>query len=101
MPHKVVISTSGVASIGSPVFCCGEHSSHRVPIPRELELWTGIMAPSETPAPIIRKLSADDPEAKEAMGKVGIDTAKIAYEQWPDGVALAPARAWLTWYRSG
>ena len=45
-----------------------------------VETWNGIMAPSKTPEPIIRKLSqilikmADDPEVKEIMRKAGATT---------------------------
>src|SRR5205823_5415919 len=44
-----------------------------------VETWNGIMAPSKTPEPIIRKLSeillkmADDPEVKEIMRRAGAD----------------------------
>ena len=47
-----------------------------------VETWNGIMAPSKTPEPIVRKLSeilikmADDPEVKEAMRRAGADTVK-------------------------
>src|SRR5499433_1950375 len=53
-----------------------------------VETWNGIMAPSKTPEPIIRKLSeilikmADDPEVKEAMRKAGADTVKTTPEQY-------------------
>ena len=53
-----------------------------------VETWNGIMAPSKTPEPIIRKLSviliqmADDPEVKEIMGKAGADTVKTTAEQY-------------------
>ncbi len=53
-----------------------------------VETWNGIMAPSKTPEPIIRKLSdilikmADDPEVKEIMGKAGADTVKTTPEQY-------------------
>ena len=53
-----------------------------------VETWNGIMAPSKTPEPIIRKLSeilikmADDPEVKEIMRKAGADTVKTTHEQY-------------------
>jgi tripartite-type tricarboxylate transporter receptor subunit TctC len=53
-----------------------------------VETWNGIMAPSKTPEPIIRKLSeilikmADDPEVKEAMRKAGADTVKTTPEEY-------------------
>ena len=53
-----------------------------------VETWNGIMAPSKTPEPIIRKLSeilvkmADDPEVKEIMRKAGADTVKTTPEQY-------------------
>jgi tripartite-type tricarboxylate transporter receptor subunit TctC len=53
-----------------------------------VETWNGIMAPSKTPEPIIRRLSeilikmADDPEAKEIMRKAGADTVKTTPEEY-------------------
>jgi tripartite-type tricarboxylate transporter receptor subunit TctC len=53
-----------------------------------VETWNGIMAPSKTPEPIIRKLSeillkmADDPEVKEVMRRAGADTVKTTHEQY-------------------
>jgi tripartite-type tricarboxylate transporter receptor subunit TctC len=53
-----------------------------------VETWNGIMAPSKTPEPIIRKLSeillkmADDPEVKEIMRRAGADTVKTTPEQY-------------------
>jgi tripartite-type tricarboxylate transporter receptor subunit TctC len=53
-----------------------------------VETWNGIMAPSKTPEPIIRKLSeillkmADDPEVKEIMRRSGADTVKTTPEQY-------------------
>ncbi len=52
------------------------------------ETWNGIMAPSKTPEPIIRKLSdilikmADDPEVKESMRKAGASTVKTTPAQY-------------------
>jgi tripartite-type tricarboxylate transporter receptor subunit TctC len=48
----------------------------------QVETWNGIMAPSKTPEPIVRRLSeilirmADDPSVKEAMRRAGADTVK-------------------------
>src|SRR5215813_2597582 len=53
-----------------------------------VETWNGIMAPSKTLEPIIRKLSevllkmADDPEVKEVMRRAGADTVKTTHEQY-------------------
>jgi tripartite-type tricarboxylate transporter receptor subunit TctC len=53
-----------------------------------VETWNGVMAPSKTPEPIIRKLSeilikmAEDPEVKEIMRKAGADTVKTTPEQY-------------------
>jgi len=53
-----------------------------------VETWNGIMAPSKTPAPIIRKLAevlikmADDPDVKEAMRRSGADTVKTTPEEY-------------------
>ena len=53
-----------------------------------VETWNGIMAPSKTPEPIIRRLSetlimmADDPEVKDIMRKAGADTVKTTAEQY-------------------
>jgi tripartite-type tricarboxylate transporter receptor subunit TctC len=52
------------------------------------ESWNGIMAPSRTPEPIVRRLSetlikmADDPAFKEAMRKAGADTVKTTPAQF-------------------
>jgi tripartite-type tricarboxylate transporter receptor subunit TctC len=52
------------------------------------ETWNGIMAPSKTPEPIIRKLSnvlikmADDPEVKDSMRKAGASTVKTTPAQY-------------------
>jgi tripartite-type tricarboxylate transporter receptor subunit TctC len=62
---------------------------HEVVLPDfVVETWNGIMAPSKTPEPIIRKLSeiltkmADDAEVKEIMGNAGADTVKTTHEQY-------------------
>jgi tripartite-type tricarboxylate transporter receptor subunit TctC len=53
-----------------------------------VETWNGIMAPSKTPEPIIRKLSeilikmADDPEVKEMMRRAGADTVKTTPDEY-------------------
>jgi tripartite-type tricarboxylate transporter receptor subunit TctC len=53
-----------------------------------VETWNGIMAPSKTPEPIVRKLSeilikmADDPEVKEAMRRAGADTVKTTPDEY-------------------
>lgn len=53
-----------------------------------VETWNGIMAPSTTPEPIVRQLSAilvsmaDDPDVKEAMRKAGADTVKTTPAQF-------------------
>jgi len=53
-----------------------------------VETWNGIMAPSKTPEPIIRRLSetlimmADDPEVKDIMRKAGADIVKTTAEQY-------------------
>ena len=53
-----------------------------------VETWNGIMAPSKTPEPIMRRLSetlimmADDPEVKDIMCKAGADTVKSTPEQY-------------------
>jgi tripartite-type tricarboxylate transporter receptor subunit TctC len=53
-----------------------------------VETWNGIMAPSKTPEPIVRKLSeilikmADDPEVKEMMRRAGADTVKTTPEEY-------------------
>jgi tripartite-type tricarboxylate transporter receptor subunit TctC len=53
-----------------------------------VESWNGIMAPSKTPAPIVRRLSeilikmADDPDVQAAMRKAGADTVKTTPAQF-------------------
>lgn len=52
------------------------------------ETWNGIMAPANTPAPIVQRLAqilnkmADQPAIKEAMRKAGAVTAKSTPEQF-------------------
>jgi tripartite-type tricarboxylate transporter receptor subunit TctC len=64
-------------------------SMHETVLPNFIaETWNGIMAPSKTPEPIIRKLSdilikmADDPEVKESMSKAGASTVKTTPAQY-------------------
>jgi tripartite-type tricarboxylate transporter receptor subunit TctC len=64
-------------------------SVHETVVPNFIaETWNGIMAPSKTPEPIIRKLSdilskmADDPEVKESMRKAGASTVKTTPDQY-------------------
>jgi tripartite-type tricarboxylate transporter receptor subunit TctC len=64
-------------------------SMHETVLPNFIaETWNGIMAPSKTPEPIIRKLSdilikmADDPEVKESMRKAGASTVKTTPAQY-------------------
>lgn len=64
-------------------------SVHETVVPNFIaETWNGIMAPSKTPEPIIRKLSnilikmADDPEMKESMRKAGASTVKTTPDQY-------------------
>src|ERR1700719_2940755 len=64
-------------------------SVHEAGLPNFIaETWNGIMAPSKTPEPIIRKLSdilikmADDPEVKESMRKAGASTVKTTPAQY-------------------
>jgi tripartite-type tricarboxylate transporter receptor subunit TctC len=53
-----------------------------------VETWNGIIAPSKTPEPIIRKMSevlitmADDPNVKESMRKAGADPVKTTPNQF-------------------
>ena len=64
-------------------------SVHEAAVPTFIvETWNGIIAPSKTPEPVIRKLSqilikmADDPEVKEAMRRAGANTVKTTPEQY-------------------
>ena len=64
-------------------------SVHEAAVPTFIvETWNGIIAPSKTPEPVIRKLSqilikmADDPEVKEAMRRAGASTAQTTPEQY-------------------
>src|SRR3984893_14064054 len=64
-------------------------SVHEAALPNFIaETWNGIMAPSKTPEPIIRKLSdiliqmADDAEVKESMRKAGASTVKTTPAQY-------------------
>src|SRR5712672_2138098 len=64
-------------------------SVHEAVVPNFIaESWNGMMAPSKTPEPIIRKLSeifikmADDPEVKETWRKAGANTVKTTPDQF-------------------
>ena len=64
-------------------------SVHETVVPGFIaESWNGMMAPSKTPEPIVRKLAeillkmADDPEVKETMRKAGANTVKTTPEQF-------------------
>ncbi len=64
-------------------------SVHEAAVPTFIvETWNGIIAPSKTPEPVIRKLSeilikmADDAEVKEAMRRGGASTVKTTPEQY-------------------
>ena len=58
-----------------------------------VETWNGVMAPSKTPEPIVRKLSeilikmADDAEVKEAMRRAGADTVKTTPAEYRAQIA--------------
>jgi len=72
-----------VTSLGRSPYFPNLPSVHETVSPNFLaETWNGIMAPANTPAPIINKISeillkmADDPEVKEAMRKAGGSTVK-------------------------
>jgi len=74
-------------------------SMHETVLPNFIaETWNGIMAPSKTPEPIIRKLSdilikmADDPEVKEAMRKAGASTVKTTPDQYRAQIQLEMAQ---------
>ncbi len=64
-------------------------SVHETTVPNFLvETWNGIIAPPNTPEPIIKKLSeilikmADDPEIKATMRKAGGNTVKTTPEEF-------------------
>jgi tripartite-type tricarboxylate transporter receptor subunit TctC len=78
-----------VTSLGRSPYFPDLPSVHEAIVPNFLvETWNGIIAPSKTPEPIIRKLSeilikmADDPEVKETMRKAGASTVKTTPEQY-------------------
>ena len=62
-------------------------------------LWTGLLAPGGTPAPIVQKINAavneglKTPEAQEALHKLGVDTRPISPEQFATFMA-AETRKW-------
>jgi tripartite-type tricarboxylate transporter receptor subunit TctC len=70
-------------------------SVHEAVVPNFIvETWNGIMAPSKTPEPIIRKISeilirmAEDPEVKETMRKAGANTVKTTVDQFRTQIQL-------------
>jgi tripartite-type tricarboxylate transporter receptor subunit TctC len=78
-----------VTSLDRSSFFPNLPSVHETVVPNFIaETWNGIMAPSKTPEPIIRKLSdtlikmADDPEVKESMRKAGASTVKTTPAQY-------------------
>jgi tripartite-type tricarboxylate transporter receptor subunit TctC len=78
-----------VTSIARSAYLPDLPSVHETVMPNFIvETWNGIMAPSKTPAPIIRKMAetlikmADDPGVKEAWRKAGADTAKTTPDQF-------------------
>jgi tripartite-type tricarboxylate transporter receptor subunit TctC len=69
-------------------------SVHETAIPNFLvETWNGIIAPPNTPEPIVKKLSevlikmADDPEIKATMRKAGGNTVKTTPEEFRAQIA--------------
>jgi tripartite-type tricarboxylate transporter receptor subunit TctC len=78
-----------VTSLARSAYFPALPSVHEAVLPNFIaETWNGIMAPSKTPAPIIRKMAdtlirmADDPDAKEAWRKAGADTIKTTPDQF-------------------
>ena len=78
-----------VTSIGRSSYFPDLPSVHETVVPGFVaESWNGIMGPSKTPEPIIRRLSdilikmADDPAAKESMRKMGASTVKATPAQY-------------------
>ncbi len=78
-----------VTSLGRSPYFPDLPSVHETVVPNFIaESWNGMMAPSKTPEPIIRKLSeillkmADDPEVKETMRKAGANTVKTTPDQF-------------------
>jgi tripartite-type tricarboxylate transporter receptor subunit TctC len=64
-------------------------SVHEALVPNFIvETWNGIMAPTKTAEPIVRRLSeilikmADDPEVKETLRRAGADTVKTTPDQY-------------------
>jgi tripartite-type tricarboxylate transporter receptor subunit TctC len=79
----------GVTSLGRSPYFPNLPSVHETVSTNFLaETWNGIIAPPNTPAPIISKISevllkmADDPEVKEAMRKAGGNTVKSTPDQF-------------------
>ena len=78
-----------VTSIARSAYVPDLPSVHEAVMPNFIvETWNGIMAPSKTPAPIIRKMAetlikmADDPGVKEAWRKAGADTVRSSPDQF-------------------
>ncbi|MEA2947505.1 MAG: hypothetical protein QOI40_2835, partial [Alphaproteobacteria bacterium] len=74
-------------------------SVHEAAVPSFIaETWNGIIAPSKTPEPIVRRMSeillamADDPEVKEAMRKAGASTVKTTPDQYRAQIQLEMAQ---------
>ena len=74
-------------------------SVHETAVPNFLvETWNGIIAPPNTPEPIIKKLSevlikmADDPEIKATMRKAGGNTVKTTPEEFRAQIAKEMAQ---------
>ena len=74
-------------------------SVHETAVPNFLvETWNGIIAPPNTPEPIIKKLSevlikmADDPEIKATMRKAGGNTVKTTPEEFRVQIAKEMAQ---------
>jgi len=74
-------------------------SVHETAVPNFLvETWNGIIAPPNTPEPIVKKLSevlikmADDPEIKATMRKAGGNTVKTTPEEFRVQIAKEMAQ---------
>jgi tripartite-type tricarboxylate transporter receptor subunit TctC len=83
-----------VTSLGRSAYFPELPSVHEAAVPNFIaETWNGIMAPSKTPEPIIRRMSdvlmkmADDPEVKESWRKAGADTVKNTPGQYRAQIA--------------
>ncbi len=78
-----------VTSIERSAYFPNLPSVHETVVPNFIaETWNGIIAPPNTPEPIIKKLSAtlikmaDDPEVADALRKLGSNTVKSTPEQF-------------------